>query len=569
MSFVHVIEIFMILAVIILQFVTAKKIYYKIKRLKDLNLHDSKVFKLSFPTSLLNPFNYSVIESVIRQNNDEICPEFSDEIDLSEASLLYLDNDITECKKIIREVNTYMLKNDDRTVNFNIVQDIVERNFDVLDEEINQALPTTLYLGLAATMLGIIFGLWDMSIASVQDVSSIDSLIIGVGIAMVSSFIGVVLTTIMTTVFYKSGKKEADEEKNQFFSQLQADLLPELMRKGETGIEALNSNLERFSKIAEISVNQFEKISATTSETLKSQSRLINKIEKMNISKLTESSISIYERLENNLESFDKFAAYWEKLTQSIGLTTDLTNSLVCLVNKLSKVDNIANGIEQTMSEYNSIMQFFTAHINSFEDMGSKSKEAVALADIAFKDAISTLTSNANEQIEMFRKSGANIDIHLKDIGTDVADSLSIATKAHVEKLCSVYSEKMPAFEKLDCLESLPRIQNLVQERTVSMQDSNQDDNKKLLEKMDSLEKAILLLANNQKNIQKQYNKKNTRIDNDAYIVDNTPLSKFIFVKFSNLLKRSKSSKNIISKEEYGSTAIIEKKEKKLSPNSK
>jgi hypothetical protein len=561
MSFVHVVEIIMILAVIGLQGITFRRIYFKIKRLKDLNLHDSKVIKVLFPVSFLKSFDYSVIKETISQFNSEEYPDLEDGVELSEAALLYLDNDIDECEKIIREVNTYMLKNDDKTVNFNIVQDIVERNYQVLDEEINQGLPTPLYLGLAATMLGIIFGLWDMDTSSAGDVSTIGSLITGIGIAMTSSFIGVVLTTLLTSVFYKDGKKEADEEKNQFFSQMQADLLPELLRKGETGIEALNSNLERFTRSAELSIKHLEKITVSTSQTLKGQAELIERIDGMDISKLSASSIHIFDRLERNLESFDKFAAYWERLTKSLGLTNNLTVSLKDLVDKLSHVDSIAINIEQTISDYNKTMRFFTEHINSFNDMGVQSKQAVALADVAFKDAISELTKNASVQIQEFKKTGANIDIHLKDIGSDVANSLAIATKEHVNKLHAVYSDKLPAFEKLKQLDTLPEIHSAVQKSAVDIQSSEQATNAKLLQKLDNLEQAILMLAKNQKESQKQQSNKRNNNKTEAPKAGGAN-KKTLFSRLTGFFSKSQASSDSSKRQNFKkeSNQLVEKK---------
>src|SRR5690606_14819155 len=101
---------------------------------------------------------------------------------------------------------------------YHLLKDIVTREVDTLDEEINNALPAPLYLGLAATMLGIIFGLFAMTSFSATDfnMNVLSPLLDGVKIAMAASVIGLALTTYLTVIEYKKAKSTSEAKKNKF-----------------------------------------------------------------------------------------------------------------------------------------------------------------------------------------------------------------------------------------------------------------------------------------------------------------------------------------------------------------
>ena len=495
----HILEIVIILAVILRQFQVSYNLRLKIFRLKDLNLQDTLVAKIRYPLDSLLNFDYSYFKNSIKDSIEGIEFDYDQEdIQILSSVLLHSDVDIGDTQKIIRELNTYMLKNEQHMINFNIIRDIVDRNYQVLDDEINQSLPTPLYLGLAATMLGIIFGLWGMFPFDTANIGSlIAPLITGVAIAMISSFLGVALTTFLTTILYRKAKKEAEEEKNQFFSQLQSELLPELLRKGETGVEELNRNLDRFARVSSKSIGELSSIAQASSETLRLQSELMKRVDNLNVRKISKSSLEIFERLENNLENFDKFSNYWERLTQSLSSTNDLAGKLHSLIDKFKNIDSISAVINNTLNDYNNTMGFFTAHIEEIKKGGDMSKLAVTQSDIAFKEAIEQLTINTTERIQNLNESSSYIDVELKGIGEDVAKRLKEATETHIEKLTDAYVNNTPEFEKLRQLDSLPQIYKAIEENSAQIANSNYSDNEKLIKTFDLLEQAINKLSEN------------------------------------------------------------------------
>ena len=149
--------------------------------------------------------------------------------------------------RITNAINDYLINNYGAVVNFNIIKDIIDREVDVKDEEIVESIPTPLYLGLAATMIGIIFGLIAMPAIDGSNFSAgITSLINGVKLAMFASLSGLSCTTILSSFFYKQAKKKVLKEKNKQLSYLLAKLLPELLKAEDSGVTVLKASLEKF-----------------------------------------------------------------------------------------------------------------------------------------------------------------------------------------------------------------------------------------------------------------------------------------------------------------------------------
>jgi prepilin signal peptidase PulO-like enzyme (type II secretory pathway) len=494
----HLFESLVIVAIIIRQLFVTGQLNNKIKKLKDLNLHDTIVTKVTYPLSSLFDFKYDQFKHLIEKSLDPTEADIEYEENTISSALLHSAVEIEDTQRIIRELNTYMLKNDQHMINFNIIRDIVDRNYQVLDDEINQSLPTPLYLGLAATMMGIIFGLWGMFPIDTNNIENqIAPLLTGVAIAMTSSVLGVALTSLLTTVIYKKSKKEAEEEKNQFFSQLQADLLPELLRKDESAVETLNRNLDRFARVSSSSISELTSIAQSSAETLKMQSELMERVDRLNVRKVSTTNLEIFQRLENNLQSFDSFAKYWERLTESLSTTSDLAGKLHALLDRFKNIEGISNKIDQTLSDYKNTMGFFTAHIEEIKKGGDMSKLAVTQADLAFKEAIEQLTINTQQRIQNLNESSSIIDVELKEIGEEVAKRLKEATEAHISKLTAAYVEKTPDFEKLNKLDLLPQIHKAIEDSSTQIAAGNYTDNEKLISKISSLEKAINNLAEN------------------------------------------------------------------------
>jgi len=161
-------------------------------------------------------------------------------------------NDIL--KTIVGSINDYLLSN--TAVNdFHLMKDIVDRNCDAKEEEITTQIPIPLYMGLVGTMAGILVGilyLWLsggiadlLSTGGGSGADGVEALLGGVALAMISSILGIILTTWGSNAF-KTAKSKVERHKHYFLSWIQAKLLPKLSDNIVSEIAKMAENLNRF-----------------------------------------------------------------------------------------------------------------------------------------------------------------------------------------------------------------------------------------------------------------------------------------------------------------------------------
>ncbi|MEO9258006.1 MAG: MotA/TolQ/ExbB proton channel family protein, partial [Crocinitomicaceae bacterium] len=233
------VEIVLIILVIVFQLGISIRLHAKIKNLQSV-----------FQERLFIIYGYIEKRKIGNSPDFEAEIEYDEPEDISTGEIVKLSLVETQSSNIVmvriaKSLNSYLINNYGAVVNFSIIKDIIDREVDVEDEGITQNISTPLYMGLAATMIGIILGLWAMPNLDGDEFSKgLGSLIDGVKAAMIASFIGLVCTTILTSFFYKKAKHKVLKDKNNQLSYLQAKLLPELVRAEDTGVSGLKASID-------------------------------------------------------------------------------------------------------------------------------------------------------------------------------------------------------------------------------------------------------------------------------------------------------------------------------------
>jgi ABC-type transporter Mla subunit MlaD len=384
-------------------------------------------------------------------------------------------------KRIHDSINKYLLSNFGAPVNFSIIKDMIDREVDVKDDEISQLVSTPLYLGLAATMTGIILGLISMPNVSNEDFSeAITVLINGVKWAMAASLIGLGCTTLLSSRVYKNAKRHLLTSKNDQLSYLQAKLLPALLQAEDTGITGLKHSIDQFTRQGTKIAESLKIASINTSEGLHNQLEIIEKVEKLNMSKITKNNLELFDRLEKNMASFEKFGDH-------INSIENIAAHLDAFANKTSDIDLIANEIRENIQEVNyntkeskKLTEFLTSHFQQLESHGSKVKLAVDLTESYFAEAIDKLKEQIASIVQVYTKSADTHEIELQRIYNEIGQKIKQVTEAHIEEYRKLYSEAPTHFnelKKLNLLEELSSITSNTQNAssTLSNIDVQQD----------------------------------------------------------------------------------------------
>lgn len=264
-------------------------------------------------------------------------------------------------ENIIGSINGYLENNGGSVSDFHLIKDIVDRNCDSAEEAVQSQIPMPLYYGLMGTMVGIIVGvgyLWlsgglsallatDASMSDATD--GIIALLAGVALAMISSVIGIMLTTLGTSKL-KDVKIEVESKKHDFLTWMQTELLPKLSNDMGDVLLGVTKNLSNFNETFAKNSKSLNATLSTVKETTANQAELLNAVNEIKIKKVATANIEVYDKLKNctdeigiigeYLESCGDYLAEVRKLNERLDQTEDRTRVIENIANFFAKEEN-------------------------------------------------------------------------------------------------------------------------------------------------------------------------------------------------------------------------------------
>lgn len=248
--------------------------------------------------------------------------------------------------EIISAINRYLEKNRDSVTDFNLIRDIIDRNCDAVEEEIQAQVPIPIYYGLMGTMIGIIFGagslvwsgsLWNLltpfnpvgveygtieydTLKEAYDAvatNGILSLFGGVAIATFSSIMGIILNVISSNKG-KDTKSKVEAKKHAFISWLQAELLPKISSDFSSALIKLGHDLTGFNNSFASNANLLKRTISEIGQATSAQTNLVQTIERLDITKIATANIQVYEKLEHCTKDLDALAKSLNSIQHSI-----------------------------------------------------------------------------------------------------------------------------------------------------------------------------------------------------------------------------------------------------------
>lgn len=380
-------------------------------------------------------------------------------------------------KDVVKTINNYLKKNKGGAADFHLIKDIVERHTDSIDEEINHKLPVPIYLGLMGTVLGIIIGLYSLSFeynpaTNALDgelfVNSVDGLITGVKQAMICSFVGLGLTTLLSSWRYMGAKSKLEAQKNAFYDFIQTRLLPQMTKDAASTILALQSNLEKFNISFEENIEGFGGIMDEIHTAFDSQVALQKELKKMDLTQVANLNANVLLQLRNSMTEFEKFTQYLGQMNSFVRSTAKLTDSINDQLQRTEAVETITNAMQDNIQKNQLVMEklrVFLERVNEQEAVVTAAGEI----DSTMAQAIEELKTHAQEQINSIRTYTTEATEDLRDLVT--------SERGHLRSL-----------DKLGKLDELDKLVSAI----TSMKDDNRSVNIALEKKIEALAHAVV-----------------------------------------------------------------------------
>lgn len=279
-----------------------------------------------------------------------------------------------EFVEIINSINKYLIKNHG-AIDFEIIKSIVERNIDAKEEGVSRNISLPLYIGLMGTFLGIIVGLLNIAFFGGVTQENINSFIGGVLIAMLASFLGLLLTVINNSYHFKNAKGITDKRKNEFYNFLQIELLPNLGNSIYDVFERFKNNIESFNTKFTANINLFDEEFSSNINTLKltvdtladnidpivdnldTQKEFLRALKGTGYNKLVEANLRTFEIMERAAPTYIEFVDKQKQLNYTVDKILQI----------VSVVDNVMNRVARFESGINALGE----RIDNADYMGS------------------------------------------------------------------------------------------------------------------------------------------------------------------------------------------------------
>ncbi len=393
--------------------------------------------------------------------------------------------------KILSSLNEYLDRNRGAVVDFNLMKDVVERNVDAIEEEINLTVGVPLYLGLMATITGIIVALFNMpnivdlgiSLGSQDTGKALDqgigTLISGVKIAMIASFAGLLLTVLNSGVFLRISKSRLEARKNDFYTFIQTELMPVVNQDFNSTLSTLQRNLFEFNR--EFSAN-FSKLNSEFSsnlfqltgffrdsiEAIRAQKELLDLINKTKVSQIVKYNLQVLEQIDTSLDKLDQFNRYLGNLTSLVENSGELVNKTNDLLSRTENFKHIAERIESNLSQSQRLLEFLSEHFRQLEEYKQYTRKTVAdtghsISEV-FKE-LRELVQNTSDSVKKFTvdetnllrevfsssRNGLNHLNHLPTIETKISEfkTESLAQQQQIKELHQTLNALLTNTEKV------------------------------------------------------------------------------------------------------------------------
>ena len=427
-------EILFILILVGLQVFVFFNVFYKIKSYK-------RFFPGSFKEIQIRKFFIS--KDVLSEPDqfDRYLDSLTNEVqiieetyDAEEVELLVITNSTmsyhSNFSEVIKSTNAYLCKNKGASADFGILKDTCERHLEKADNEIGNLINVPLYIGLAGTFVGIIFGLRgiDFSATTVGTTTTISSasigqLLNGVIAAMVASLVGLTFTIINSALIYKPAAYKNDTDKNHYYDFLQRELLPFLNIGVSKSLGSFKDVLNHFIIKFGQNMNDYKDSGQLLNENLQKQQTVLEEINKLSLTRTATKIAEVFADLKESAEHLEKFQTYQKGLNNYVDKTEKVSHDMNVIIDNFKdfnvNLKAISNHSVATIELQKQFKDSLEKHFPTINDHRAIWRIQVDELNQDIKDVYKELNSyfkTSTEQIQVFIGNNNNFFTGINEI---------------------------------------------------------------------------------------------------------------------------------------------------------
>lgn len=310
-------------------------------------------------------------------------------------------------KDTLDDINSYLVHNKNKTYDYHILKEIVDRNSQSLEDEVDTMLTVPLYWGLIATIFGIAFGVvifaWKdlANLLSGSDMSpeGIKILLTDVGIAMFASLAGVFFTK-QSTAHYNEARTEMAKNKNHFLTWIQTDLMSKLSDDISGALIKMAQDLNNFNQTFANNTRELKETLSAVKNNYEGQVKLLQVIDKLKINKIAKANIEVYDKLQGCTEELENLFEIFANSEAYVSKVVELNRNIGSIEERTQLFEELGNYFKKEIEFVSDRQGMMRQQISSID---SVLQEALSNLGDSLSNSIGDLTVNFQEQNQRIR----------------------------------------------------------------------------------------------------------------------------------------------------------------------
>lgn len=356
-------------------------------------------------------------------------------------------------QSIVDAINNYLAKNQGAT-DYSTLKDITDRQCDAVEAQIDTTAPVPIYIGLCGTLIGIVLGVGILGYgggiesllgapAVTEQIITADSkselpatekldigqkaivkstgntyvlseqgqweayedagatgirdLLRGVAIAMLTTFIGVLLT-IIGSFSYRNSTEDNERKKNKFLNWMQGELLPQMKHNMASTLAILQKNLTKFNKDFATNSQNLNKIFENINTTYKENATFLEAVQKLDVDGMAQANVRVLRELQSCTEQINDLHTFLQQSNQYIAQVESLNSNLSDHLDRTKLIENLG--------------EFFKSEVEQIQLRKEAISKAVGDIDLEVQKSIEGLSKHTGKQYEEL--TGATSKQHLE-----------------------------------------------------------------------------------------------------------------------------------------------------------
>lgn len=268
---------------------------------------------------------------------------------------------------LLHEIQEYLLRNQGAVTGLDTIKDMSQRRLETEAGNLQATVATPLYIGLLGTFLGVILGLGAVVADGVTE-EAISQFLMGVVVAMVGSFFGL-LFTLLGNADYRKANGIATVRLTDWLNFLQIQLLPRLQDDLSRSLGNLKVVLDEFNQDFFKRIADFKSVFSNLNQYVGMQERFITALQQSDYSKLTEANLQFFEQIQKNESLFERFGQYLQRLNESMDTGREAAADIREIVGQLRQLDDVQGYLRQNEELIRKQLGYLSAHQDKMEHL--------------------------------------------------------------------------------------------------------------------------------------------------------------------------------------------------------